>query len=117
MKIINYSLFVASSSVKNYLFSKGVDPDTVYLNDYKFMKKIFKIMVNIFPTAAVTFLLRNGTQIFENCDYFNFLIYRLTSLVIDPQSPLNSSLSMALQSKKCLSVVMLSTLSKRLLEI
>ncbi len=47
MKIINYSLFVASSSVKTYLFSKGVDPETVYLNDLKFMKKIFKILVFI----------------------------------------------------------------------
>lgn len=45
MKIINYSLFVASASVKNYLFSKGVDPDTVYLNDFKFMSKVFKILV------------------------------------------------------------------------
>lgn len=45
MKIINYSLFVASASVKKYLFSKEVDPDTVYLNDYKFMKKVFHIIV------------------------------------------------------------------------
>lgn len=48
MKIINYSLFVASGSVKSYLDSKGVDPDTVYLNDYKFMKKVFKILVSIY---------------------------------------------------------------------
>jgi hypothetical protein len=46
MKILNYTLFVASASVKNFLFNKGVDPDTVYLNDYKFMKKVFKILVS-----------------------------------------------------------------------
>ena len=47
MKIINYTLFVASGSVKKYLLGKGIDPDTVYLNDYKFMLKIFHILVLI----------------------------------------------------------------------
>lgn len=37
MKIMHYSIFVMSPSVKKYLIEKGVDPDTVYLNDFKFM--------------------------------------------------------------------------------
>ena len=48
MKIINYTLFVSSASVKNYLVEKGVDPDTVYLNDYKFMKRVLNLLVTIF---------------------------------------------------------------------
>ena len=66
LKIVNYSLFVASSSVKHYLFSKGVDPDTMYLNDLKFMKKVFKILVSFTNTLINT-------------------NYRLTSLGIDQQ--------------------------------
>jgi hypothetical protein len=34
MKVISYTLFVSSASVKAFLIDKGVDPDTVYLNDY-----------------------------------------------------------------------------------
>jgi hypothetical protein len=45
MKIISFVLFVASHSVKHYLFHNGVDPDTVYMNDYKFMQRVFKILV------------------------------------------------------------------------
>ena len=37
MKILHYVIFVASASVKRYVVEKGVDPDTVYLNDFKFM--------------------------------------------------------------------------------
>ena len=48
MKILSYTLFVCSASVKAYLIDKGVDPDTVYLNDYKFMKRVFSLLVTIF---------------------------------------------------------------------
>jgi len=49
MKIINYTLFVASNSVRKYLHKRNVDPDTAFLNDYKFMKAVFHILVNKFP--------------------------------------------------------------------
>jgi hypothetical protein len=45
MKIIHYVLFVYAPTVKNYLIRKGVDPDTIYLNDYKFLKRVFHILV------------------------------------------------------------------------
>lgn len=45
MKIIHYALFVLSPSVKKYLIKKGVDPETVYLNDYKFVERVFHILV------------------------------------------------------------------------
>jgi hypothetical protein len=48
MKILNYTLFVYSASVKKHMFEQSVDPDTVYMNDYKFMHKVFHILVNIF---------------------------------------------------------------------
>jgi len=38
-------MFESSGSVKKYIISRGVDPDTVYLNDYKFMKAVFHILV------------------------------------------------------------------------
>lgn len=47
MKILNYTMFVSSTSVQRYIFSKGVDPDTVYLNDYKFMKSVLHILVRL----------------------------------------------------------------------
>jgi len=47
MKIISFALFVASQSVKQFLYGNGVDPDTVYMNDYRFMQKVFKILVHI----------------------------------------------------------------------
>jgi len=46
MKIINYTLFVASNSVRKYILLKGVDPDTAFLNDYKFMRAVFHILVS-----------------------------------------------------------------------
>ncbi len=45
MKVIHYALFVMSPTVKTFLFKKGVDPDTVYLNDLRFMQKVFSILV------------------------------------------------------------------------
>jgi len=59
MKIIHFAMFVLSPTVRTYLFKKGVDPDTVYLNDLKFMSKIFNILVSL------------------NILFYNF-IYRLT---------------------------------------
>ena len=47
MKIISYTLFVCSGGVLKYMVERGVDPDTVYLNDIKFMKRVFKILVYI----------------------------------------------------------------------
>ena len=45
MKILHYTLFVLSPPVRKYLIRKGVDPDTVYLNDFKFMQRVFHILV------------------------------------------------------------------------
>lgn len=45
MKILHFVLFVLSPSVRKCLIGKGIDPDTVYLNDYKFMSKVFYILV------------------------------------------------------------------------
>lgn len=45
MKILHFTIFYASKAVANYLFSKDIDPNTVHLNDYKFMEKIFAIAV------------------------------------------------------------------------
>lgn len=39
-------MFVYAPRVKSYLVKKGVDPDTVYLNDYKFMQRVFHILVS-----------------------------------------------------------------------
>jgi hypothetical protein len=47
MKILHFSVFYASKGVANYLFSKDIDPNTIHLNDYKFMERIFYITVNI----------------------------------------------------------------------
>jgi len=47
MKIINYTLFVASNSVRKYLHQRNVDPDTAFLNDYKFMRAVFHILVSL----------------------------------------------------------------------
>ena len=47
MKILHFSLFYCSVSVRNYLFSKDIDPNTIHLNDYKFMERTFYIVVSI----------------------------------------------------------------------
>ena len=47
MKILHYSVFYASKGVANYLFAKDIDPNTIHLNDYKFMERIYYITVNI----------------------------------------------------------------------
>lgn len=48
LKILHYALFGCSKTVKGYLFANGVAPDTIHLNDYKFMKAIVYILVNLF---------------------------------------------------------------------
>ena len=46
LKVLHYALFGASQSVKAHLFAKGVDPDTIHLNDMKFFKTIVYILVS-----------------------------------------------------------------------
>ena len=46
MKILHYAVFYASGSVRNFLYSKEIDPMTIHLNDYKFMEKIMFIFVS-----------------------------------------------------------------------
>jgi len=46
LKCLHSALFGASQSVKQFLFSKGVDPDTVHLNDLKFFKAVVYILVS-----------------------------------------------------------------------
>ena len=48
MKILHYVLFYCSNSVRNYLYSKEIDPMTIHLNDFKFMERTFYIIVSIF---------------------------------------------------------------------
>lgn len=47
MKILHYTLFYSSSIVRNYLYSKEIDPNTIHLNDYKFMERTFYICNNL----------------------------------------------------------------------
>lgn len=51
MKILHYVLFYSSEAVRNYLYSKEIDPLTIHLNDYKFMERIFFILVS--PTSSI----------------------------------------------------------------
>ena len=46
MKILHYAVFYASGSVRNFLYSKEIDPMTIHLNDFKFMEKIMFIFVS-----------------------------------------------------------------------
>lgn len=47
MQILHYALFYSSSWVRNYLYSREIDPNTVHLNDYKFMERAFFICNNL----------------------------------------------------------------------
>lgn len=47
MKILHFAVFYASSNVKNFLYSHEVDPDTIHLNDFKFMEKMYYICTNL----------------------------------------------------------------------
>ena len=46
LKIVHYALFGSSPSVRDYMFSNGVDKDTVHLNDLKFFKSVTYILVS-----------------------------------------------------------------------
>lgn len=41
-------MFGSSHKVIKYLFDNGVDPDTQYLPDVKFITRIYAILVSIF---------------------------------------------------------------------
>jgi hypothetical protein len=63
MKILHYSIFYASKAVATYLYSKDVDPNTVTLNDYQFMEKIFSISVSHFglkPRLNISQFFKHG---------------------------------------------------------
>jgi hypothetical protein len=45
---MHYTLFGASPSVTKYLLANGVDPDTQYLPDIKFLKRVYMILVSTF---------------------------------------------------------------------
>jgi len=47
MKILHYTIFYASAKVRNFLYSKEIDPMTIHLNDFKFMERIFFILTNL----------------------------------------------------------------------
>lgn len=47
MKILHYCLFFSSKIVTNYLYTKDIEPNTIYLNDYKFMERVMFITINI----------------------------------------------------------------------
>ena len=47
MKVLHYVLFYASSNVRNYLYSKEIDPMTIHMNDQKFMERTFFILTNL----------------------------------------------------------------------
>jgi hypothetical protein len=79
MKIISYTIFVSSHTVRKLIIQRGVDPDTEFLNDFKFMKAVFHILVIYI---------------------FKFKYFRLTSLGINPVSPsINSSDTDSLSKK------------------
>lgn len=50
MKVLHYVVFYSSSAVRNYLYQKEIDPNTIHLNDYKFMERIFYIITNLLGT-------------------------------------------------------------------
>ena len=63
MKILHYALFYSSSYVKNYLYSKEIDPNTIHLNDFKFMERTFYIINNLLgikPRIQITQFFKYG---------------------------------------------------------
>ena len=48
MKFFHYCLFFSSKILTYYLFTREIEPSTVYLNDYKFMERVMLITINIF---------------------------------------------------------------------
>jgi hypothetical protein len=57
MKILHYVVFYSSGAVRNYLYSKDIAPETIHLNDYKFMERIFYIIVSLNYQSVDIFLL------------------------------------------------------------
>ena len=47
MKLLHYTLFYSSKIVTNYLYTRDIEPNTIYLNDYKFMERVLFITINI----------------------------------------------------------------------
>jgi hypothetical protein len=45
---MHYAMFVASPAVRDHLFANGIHPDTVHLNDLKFLTRVLYILVNMF---------------------------------------------------------------------
>ena len=63
MKILHYTLFYSSSYVRNYLYSKEIDPNTIHLNDFKFMERAFFIISNLLgikPRIQITQFFKYG---------------------------------------------------------
>jgi hypothetical protein len=48
LKILHWAFFNTSPTVKQFLFTNGVDPDIIHLNDMKFFKAIVYILVSQF---------------------------------------------------------------------
>lgn len=48
MKVLHYTFFGASPTVRQYLYANGLDPDTQYLPDIKFLTRILAILVSQF---------------------------------------------------------------------
>ena len=46
---MHYGLFGTSSTVRDYMFSNGIDKNVVQLNDLKFFKSVIYILVSIPP--------------------------------------------------------------------
>ena len=63
MKVLHYALFGVSGPVKKFIFANGIDPDTVHLNDHKFMKTVLHLLANLFhyrPRVTIDQFFRYG---------------------------------------------------------
>ena len=47
LKVMHYALFATSSTVREYMFSNGIDKNVVQLNDLKFFKSVIYILVSV----------------------------------------------------------------------
>ena len=90
MKILHYVLFYSSNAVRNYLYSKEIDPLTIHLNDYKFMERMFYIIVSSLISLMVIFQ------------------FRRTFLVSNPEFQSTNSSSTGILSKRWWCAWMLS---------
>lgn len=48
LKVLHYAFFGASPTVRQFLMASGVDPDTQYLPDLKFLTRVLSILVSLF---------------------------------------------------------------------